>query len=458
MKTTVEQKVLTQLAVEKYRPRPKVRRVIRDLGSRSLFLIIYPSGAKSWQMIFRVAGAGKSGRVKMTLGPVDSSGKELAGDPIDGAPLTLAAARSLAAEKLHQRARGRNPAADAKAARERQRTAAIEGAQSKFGVAIKEFVDHTKKNTRGWLDTARLLGLAPRADGAWELIRGGIAMRWADRDVTEIDVHDIRSIAAETRTKGVPGLERRSDGPTESRERAILNRLSSLFRWLGKHGRVMSNPVREVHRPKGGESRERVLTNNEIKLLWKASDDIPPPFAAALKLLLLCGCRREEVARLRWDEIAADGTSISLPGARTKNKRGHIVPLSAPAQKILAAIPRIDGSPYVFTTTGRVPINGWGKVKKQLDAAMGIPPWVVHDLRRTAASGMGELGIGAEVIELALNHRSGVRGGIAGIYNHSVQIEARRAALERWAAHVSGLVNGESNIIAMPPSKMRSGR
>src|SRR5262245_24764333 len=102
-RTTVETRLLTALAVAKYRGRPGVRRVIRDLGARGLFLIVHASGAKSWQMIFRSAGAGKSGRVTMTIGPVDLSGKELDGDPVVGAPLTLAAARSLAAEIHRQR-------------------------------------------------------------------------------------------------------------------------------------------------------------------------------------------------------------------------------------------------------------------------------------------------------------------------------------------------------------------
>jgi integrase len=145
---------------------------------------------------------------------------------------------------------------------------------------------------------------------------------------------------------------------------------------------------------------------------------------------------------------------------RTKNRRAHVVPLAPAAQAIVAAAPRVEGCRFVFSTTGRTPVSGWSKVKRRLDAAMvvaaraergpdaTVPPWRLHDLRRTAVTGMAELGIAPHVIEMAVNHVSGHRGGVAGVYNKSELLPERRAALERWAAHVAGLVEGKQANVA----------
>jgi len=141
-----------------------------------------------------------------------------------------------------------------------------------------------------------------------------------------------------------------------------------------------------------------------------------------------------------------------IPGSRTKNRQAHVVPLPPLAHKTLASIKPIAGAAgYVFTTTGRTPVGAWSRIKNQLDTAMGtMPPWRLHDLRRTFVTGLADLGIRPDVIELAVNHRSGLRGGIAGVYNKSELLPERRAALERWAAHVEGLVAGKpTKVVSM---------
>jgi integrase len=452
MSSKTEAKLLTALAVSKYRPHPPHRRVVRDLGSRSLFLVIYPTGSMSWMMRFRTSG----GIAKMTLGSVDRSGKELTGTPELGSSLSLAAARLLAAEQHRLRAMGKNPAADAKAARERRQAAAIQEGENTFGAAVRDYIQkHAKQRVRNWQDRARMLGLRSTVDGL-EVIPGGLAQRWADRPVNKIDGHDIHQLTVETRDKGVPGLKRRSDGPSESMARAMLACVSALFGWLTKQRRVKSNPCATVHRPEAGAARERVLSDDEIKAFWQATAKLPAPFAACLKLLLLTGCRRDEIACLRWEELSDNGTAISLPGSRTKNTRPHVVPLSALARQIIAAIPRIDGCPYVFTISGKAPIAAWSRIKTQLDAAMGkgVPPWRVHDLRRSAVTGLVELGVAPHIVELVVNHIGGARAGVAGVYNRANMIGERRAALERWSRHVEGLVSSKGdNVVAMPTGR-----
>jgi integrase len=184
-----------------------------------------------------------------------------------------------------------------------------------------------------------------------------------------------------------------------------------------------------------------------------------------LRLLLLTGARLNEVAGMTTDELHDDGATWKLPGERTKNARPHIVPLSPMARDLIASVK--GKSTLIFTTTGVTPVSGWSRTKARLDAAMlaiakkergagaTIPPWRLHDLRRTAVTGMGELGIAPHVIELVVNHVSGHRSGVAGTYNRSELLDERREALKRWAAHVSGLVAPQDNVVRLKPKRGR---
>jgi integrase len=437
-------KTLTAAAVKNYRP-GKGRREIPEGGCPGLYLVIQASGHRSWALRFRRP----SGRpAKLTLGPVDLSGKEAEGVPVLGQPLTLASARRLAADIGHQRALGRDVVADYDASRRRQRSEHETGAKSTFAAAAKDFIgQYASKKTRRWRVTARLLGLRPMPEGL-EIIGGGLADRWSDKPVAAIDGHDIFSLVDETRRSGVPGLERRRDGPTEARARVMLACLSKMFSWLVQRRQVEKNPCAGVHRPEVSRARDRVLTDAEIVKFWSAVDAERKEFSGLLKLLLLTGCRLNEVAGMRRAELSDDGATWSIPGERTKNKRPHIVPLAPLAREILATMAG-DGE-LVFTTTGRSPVSGWSRIKTSLDGAMAIPPWRLHDLRRTAATGMAEIGIAPHIVEAALNHISGAKAGVAGTYNRAAYAPEKRAALERWASHVQGLVCGQpANIVNM---------
>jgi len=427
-------KALTAAAVAKFRA-GKDRREISD-GTSGLRLVIQPSGAKSWAMRFRRPN-GKS--AKLTLGTCDDNGSEGAQEPVIGGHLSLAAARRLAAETRRQLALGRDPAATYLAEKQRLRAVAIETSANVFSAAARDFIEqYARKKVRRWKEQARLLGLQP-AD--LTLVPKGLAERWRDRPIAEIDGHDIHSIVDETRRMGAPGLERRSEGVTESRGRAIFAVLSILFRWLVQHRRIDRNPCAGVHRPAAASARDRVLSDTEIVKFWAAADSVGEPFGPLLKLLLLTGCRLNEVAGMRRTELSEDGATWDIPGARTKNRRPHRVPLAPLAQKILADV--TGKGELVFTTNGRTPVSGWSKLKKRLDAAMGIPAWRLHDVRRTTATGMAEIGIPPHIVEATLNHISGAKAGVAGVYNRAAYLPERKAALERWAKHVAGLVAGK---------------
>jgi len=446
-------KALTAAAVAKYRPLAKRRR-IRDGGARSLFLIIEPSGHKSWQMRFRGSG-GKPG--KITLGSVHD-GDETPGTPVIGMPLTLAGARQLAADILRQRALGGDPIADHKARKHRARAETEERQAGTFAACVRNYMkEYAKPKTRNWRESARLLGLDfPRDGGEAVEKKGGLLQRWGDKRVRDIDGHDVWNVIDEARRIGVPGLTARNRGNSDARARGLYVALSSFFTWAQRNRLIGANPCRTVPRPAPAAVRDRTLTEVEIKWFWRAceSADAPrvpgalKPFASLLRLLLLTGQRLDEVAGMTREELHDDGT-WNLAGNRTKNKRAHVVPLPPLARDLIAAMPGESG--LIFTTTGTSPVSGWSRMKKRLDAAMlelarkekgpkaTIPPWRLHDLRRTAITHMAELGIRPDVIELSVNHVSGSRGGIAGVYNRSELLPERKVALERWAAHLAGL-------------------
>ena len=426
---------LTATAVKNARP-ADARRELPDGACPGLNLCIEPSGTKRWTLRYRRPD-GRSAR--LVLGSVHVANQELTTEPVIGGHHTLAGARRLVATLRHEIAQGRDPGAAHLTGKQLRRAEIA----NTFGAAARDFIEqYAKKRTRRWQDQARVLGLRP--DG---IIRGGLVERWSNKSVADIDNHDIYIIVDECRRLGVPGLERRKDGPDKSRAMVMLSTLSRMFGWLARHRRVEKNPCAEVHRPDAPRARDRVLTDAEIAKFWPAAAAERVEFCAPLKLLLLTGCRLNEVAGMRRSELSDDGR-FAHPWWRTKNKRPHIVPLQSLARDLIASVG--GDADLIFTTDGRSPVRIGSKIKQRLDQAMKIPPWRLHDLRRTFVTGLAELGIRPDVIELAVNHVRGLRGGIAGVYNRSELLSERRAALERWAVHVDGLVLGRpSKIVAL---------
>jgi integrase len=164
-----------------------------------------------------------------------------------------------------------------------------------------------------------------------------------------------------------------------------------------------------------------------------------------MHLLILTGQRRNEVGALTWREIDLDARLWTLPAVRAKNGIGHEIPLSDMAVDILTTCPRIVESDYVFTVNGRNPMRAFYLAKGRIDALMpaGMAPWVMHDIRRTVASGMAKLGVNLPVIEKLLNHVSGSFAGIVGVYQRHSFADEKRAAMQKWARHVEAIVRGK---------------
>jgi integrase len=216
--------------------------------------------------------------------------------------------------------------------------------------------------------------------------------------------------------------------------------------WAVKRGTLIANPWEAIPRPLARETaRERVLSDAELGRLYTAAGALAEPWGVLLRLLILTGQRRGEVAGMRWDELDLEANTWSLPGTRTKNRQPNVVPLSTEAVEQLRTVKWRKGSELVFEGPRQTALSGFGKVKAKLDKMVGeaagqderaAAPWVLHDLRRTVATGLQRLGVRLEVTEAVLNHVSGSRSGIVGVYQRHGWEAEKQAALSAWAAHV----------------------
>jgi integrase len=227
----------------------------------------------------------------------------------------------------------------------------------------------------------------------------------------------------------------------------VRSSLCAFFGWAIREGvRLPEGNVASYTNKREESSRDRVLTDGELGLIWNACLD--DDFGAILKLLMLTGQRANEIAQLRWNEVHDE--QIVLPAERTKNARSHLIPLSEAAKGILPWFREGDRT-FVFgrDNTG---FSGWGKAKEKLDVRVAeakkpLEHWTVHDLRRTVATRMAELGVPPHIIEAVLNHVSGHKGGVAGIYNRATYDKEKREALNLWAEHVMAAVEGRAATI-----------
>jgi integrase len=223
--------------------------------------------------------------------------------------------------------------------------------------------------------------------------------------------------------------------------------LRKLFRWAVNRGDLDRSPLEGVEAPPAVPARDRVLNDDELAIIWRGCAELGFPFGPLIKLLILTGQRREEVASVDWRELSRSEQLWTLPAHRAKNKKPHLVPLSAAALEILDEV--AGGSTWpvngvLFSTTGKTSPSGFSKAKRRLDeyiTASGTGPnesrpWRLHDLRRTVATGLQRLGTRFEVTEAVLNHVSGARAGIAGVYQRHDWREEKTRALNDWAKHV----------------------
>jgi integrase len=376
---------LTAKSVEAERS-AKARREIPDAYLPGLYLIVQPSGAKSWAVRYRHEGRPR----KHTLGPY----------PL----IDLKAARETGSKALRAAAEGADPASAKK-----QTADSLEA-------AVEQFIErHVRRNYR-----PKPLKEAER------LLRKHVLEKWRGRKISEIRRTDLRNMLEEIVEDGAP---------------IAANRVHSIarkfFNWCLEHEIIEASPCAGLKAPAGKEdSRDRVLSEHEIRQVWQAAEKLGPLSGALVRLLILTGQRRGEVAGMEWSELDFEKRLWTLPRERVKNDRRHEVPLLPQTIAILKGLPRVSDR-FVFSLNATSPINGFGKDKERLDALSGMADWVLHDLRRTVASGMARLGVSLAVIEKVLNHVSGSFAGIVGVYQRHEFAEEKRQALEKWADYVS---------------------
>jgi integrase len=238
-------------------------------------------------------------------------------------------------------------------------------------------------------------------------------------------------------------LEAIVDRGSPSHANHVLAYLRAMLNWAISNDLIEANPCDLLKMPAAKVERDRALNADEIKPFWRGCGAIGWPFGPLFQLLLLTAARRDELAESRWSEFDLNKALWTLPRERSKNDKTHLTHLSPLAIDIFGALPRIGGNDLVFTTTGDTPVSGWSVGRKRLARAMGSgdAEWfTLHDLRRTAATGMAGLGIAPHVVDRVLNHTEGKISGVARIYNRFEYIDERRVALDAWSRHVAKLV------------------
>lgn len=381
---------LTQTSVGKITlPKDESDKIFFDDEISGFGLRVRAGGSRKWVVHYRQGGIQR----RHTLGPASV--------------LTVDQARHKARKVLVDVGEGKDPAA-AKA--EKRASSALI-----FKSVMEDYLSARQRDMkpRSHAETARHLR------EQWKPLHG-LAVGGVSRSV----------VAARLRI-----ITEQSGPIAANRARASL---SAFYAWAIGEGLCEANPVIGTNK-QAETNRERVLTDAELAKVWLATSD--NSYGRIVRLLILTGQRREEVGGLRWKEIDTAKALIALPPDRTKNGRSHDVPLSQTALDALKAQPRIAGRDLVFGE-GEGGYSGWSKSKKALDEKLGkgVSGWTLHDLRRTAATRMADIGIQPHVIEAVLNHVSGHKAGVAGIYNRASYATEKRAALDQWASHVATVV------------------
>ena len=392
------------------------RQEIPDALCVGLYLVVQPTGRKSWQIRYRASGVHR----RMALGPYPQ--------------ISLAEARDKARDAQRKTFEGGDPVAEAKAVLEAAQAEALSDRDR-----IKTLVaDFDKRHLKGLKSGAQALQFLERF----------VVAEWGNRKVQTITKRDVIDL-----------LDKIVDSGRETTANRVLAHARKFFNWCRERDVLQLVPTDGVKAPAKEVSRERVLSDQEVIWFWRACDTVGEPWGPLGKLLLLTGQRLNEAAQITDGEIRGDLWHLSSD--RTKNARAHDVPLSNAAQAILRGKARVPGKPgYIFTTTGTTPMSGFSRGRDGIARAMEvlaneglpdgadpveIPHWGFHDLRRTAATGMARLGIPVRVTEAVLNHVSGTSAGIVSVYQRHDYASEKRAALEAWGRLVVELVEGKAD-------------
>ena len=402
---------LTALKIENMKP-PKTGQLdIFDEGYPGFGIRLSYAGAKTFFYHFKLGG--KSHR--MTLGSFIS--KREGGESHLGGQLTLKEARALYQTLRSEVDEGKDP-------RRKRRTGT-----KKFSDLVEQWLTKDQAHNRTFAEARRV-------------VERYLLPAWGDRDVRDLSGQDVLDITDAIAEDGKYTMSRR-----------VHSYIHRFFNWCVRRRVLDTNPAANLEKHGTEQARDRVLSASEIKKLWALATEYSYPFGHAVRMLLLTGQRRTKIAEMRWSEIGdfwadIEGTVWNIPKA--KGEKGTAVQLTLPtlALEVLEDCPRIVGQDLVFSTNGRTPISGWAKAKMQFDEWLNFEkPWVWHDLRRTMATGMAEIGIEPHIVEAVLGHKL---PGVAGVNNRALYAEPKRIALERWAHKVKEIVEGRrtDNVVA----------
>ena len=286
---------------------------------------------------------------------------------------------------------------------------------------------------------------------------------WRGRHIAEVRRSDLADL--------IDTIKQRSPAVA----RATYAALRGLFSWCVERDLIVASPCQSITAPPRPEARDRVLADNELAVIWNASDALGYPFGQVVKLLMLTGQRRAEVANMAWAEVDLDAGTWRIPKERAKNGKAHEVDLSPQAVEVLKTVKR--NGPYLFparkapartavparaeATAESQGVRGFSAVKRKLDGEAEalwqealakakakhpapMRPWRMHDLRRSAATGMAAMGFAPHVIERVLNHISGTQSGLVGVYQRHEYRAERKAAMLAWGAHIEALASGQA--------------
>lgn len=378
-------KALSAKAIDAFKPKAK-RYEVHDLLCPGFSLRVFPTGRKVFTVKYRYGL--KQRRLPVGVHP----------------RVSLLQARDKALEALRLVDEGIDPAA-----RRRQLGMNVEAICGDF---IRQYA---RPRNRSWKEAERILQ------------REFVAVH-GQRDIREIKRHDILELMDGAIERGAAYQANR-----------IHSNLRKLFNWCLERGIVDASPVLGTKPPTREQARDRVLKDDEIRAVMRACVNESYPFRQFVPLLLATAQRRGEVSKMRWSEIDLDAKAWVIPAELSKNGKPHVVPLNDFALRLLGEVPRFPGCDWVFTTTRRSPISGFSKALRHIHAQSETSEWRLHDLRRTAASGMARAGIAPHVVEKVLNHISGTISGVAAVYNRYGYDAERRDALDKWGEFLDDL-------------------
>jgi integrase len=384
---------LTKSAIDAL-PTSKSDVVYWDAGHPGFGVKVTPKGRKVFIVLYRTGGASSKLR-KYTIGP---HGR-----------VTLHQARVAAQRVFAAKLEGRDPAAE-------KRKAKLRVVADRVEDLLEMFIAQRLSQNRSRGEISRLL-------------RREVGRPWTGRSIHEIAKRDVVEVVTAIEQRGAPVAANKT-----------LKSIKTFLSWCVGRAVLDQSPAEGVPLPAKEVARDRVLDDEELTRIILAARQIGGPYSGIVELLALTGQRREEVARLQWEELDLARRIWTIPKSRTKNAKAHVVHLS---EKSLAVLTRADrNSPLVFSLLGTKPFQEFSRAKRLLDQLSGVTRWRLHDLRRTCVSGMARLGVAPHVADKILNHQAGTISGVAAVYQRHDFLAERRAALDLWGAHVGQVFTG----------------